>query len=94
MFAQSVLHAGESKNQADRPKTHQRDQRQRPKISQEALAPVRGFDVPPNSGPEAPAIPVEPTTVSNASIRMMKIRTMPKIDANQCIRDEIQMKRK
>jgi hypothetical protein len=30
--------------------------------------------------------------VSNASIRMMKIRTMPKIEAHQCI-DEIQMRR-
>src|ERR1700687_5841720 len=29
------------------------------------------------------------TTVSNASIRMIKIRTMPAIDAHQCIRDEI-----
>src|ERR1700687_2709762 len=29
------------------------------------------------------------TTVSNECIRMIKIRTMPAIDAHQCIRDEI-----
>ena len=60
MFAQSVLHAGESKNQAERPKTHQWNQRQRPKVRQKAFAPVGGLDMPPHPGPEAPAIPVEP----------------------------------
>jgi len=60
MFAQSVLHAGESKNQAERPKTHQWNQRQRPKVRQKAFAPVGGLDMPPPPGPEAPAIPVEP----------------------------------
>ena len=60
MFAQPVLHAGESKNQPKRPKTQQGEQRQRSKVREEAFAPVRGLDVLPHSSPEAPAFPVEP----------------------------------
>jgi hypothetical protein len=47
-----------------------------------------------NSSPEAPRVLRRgKTTVSKASRRMMNMRTIPAIDAHQCIRNEIQMTR-
>src|SRR5260370_37230329 len=60
MFAQAVLHTGESENQPKRPKTQQREQRHRSKVRQETFAPVRGLNMPPHSGPDAPGFLVEP----------------------------------
>ena len=59
MFAQSILHAGESKNQSERPKPQKHNERKRPIVCQEAFAPSLGLDVQPHSSPKAPGFFVE-----------------------------------
>src|ERR1700722_19279509 len=59
MFAQSILHTGESKNQSHGPNTQQHQQRQRPVVGKKALATVRRPNMQPHPRPESPEVSKE-----------------------------------